>query len=188
MIFWYLERYSDWEKMAFDANKKAASKAVHVENINRDDTRLLTIKGVYESGSIDPDEVWKLVKAVGEQKNSTLNPGYVQQMLASPGCHVVAYTRNAQKLPVEEGWTSGFILYNLDIEKTWLTGNKSLVSKVHALASFDPKKNITNLLEISLTEGDVKVVGAGTQALDDLEKFMLEFAIKVKATSCEIRE
>ena len=41
--------------MAFDADKKAASKAVHVENINRDDTRLLTIKGVYESGSIDPD-------------------------------------------------------------------------------------------------------------------------------------
>ena len=174
--------------MAFDANKKAASKAVHVENINRDDSRLLTIKGVYESGSIDPDEVWKLVRAVGEQKNSTLNPGYVQQMLAQPGCHVVAYTRKAEMLPVEKGWTSGFILYNMDIEKTWLTGNTSLISKVQALASFDPKKEIKNLLEISLTEGDVKVVGAGAQALYDLEKFMLQFARKVNANSYEIRE
>ena len=51
MIFCYLPRYSDLE-MALDVGKKAASKAVHIESINRDDTRL---KGVYESGSIDPD-------------------------------------------------------------------------------------------------------------------------------------
>ena len=93
---------------------KSASKWSNVEKINNDDDRLLKIKDVVATGSLDPEEVKKLLTTVRKHGDSMLNPDYVAQQLFKPGQHVIVYNRNSNLLPEdEEGLPSAFMLYQL---------------------------------------------------------------------------
>ena len=178
---------------AFD-DKKAAKKQLNTESINRNDDRILQIKGAFETGSSDAvDQVYDLVRKVEKEqkdKKSKLSPAYVRNCLMSEGNHVVVYKRNEDKLPGEEGedWISGFIIYDLKLEKNLLGNPKRLIASVPVLASFDSKRNLRNLLESKDDMGEVILEGAGTQALKDLQFFLVKFARIVKTDSCEIRK
>ena len=94
--------------------QKFESKWSNVKKINNDDDRLLKIKGVIATGSLDPDEVKKLLKTVDLHGDSMLNPAYVEEQLNKRGQHVIVYNRNSDLLPDEEqGLPSAFMLYQL---------------------------------------------------------------------------
>ena len=174
-------------------DKKTSKKQLTAESINRNDARILQIKGAFETGSKDEDaveQVFNLVRLVEKDKKSKLSPGYVYDCLMSEGNHVVVYKRNKDKLPGEEGedWISGFIIYDLNLEKNLLGNPKMLIASVPVLASFDSKRNLQNLLESKEDMGELILEGAGTQALKDLQYFLAKFARIVKTDSCEIRE
>ena len=156
-----------------------------VNKINRDDARVLKIKDVYLTGSIDPEEVKKLLKSVKEHGHSMLNPRYIEQQLFIPGQHVVVYDRNPDLLPDrEDELPSAFLIFSpLFVEK-----GKKLVAPVDIHHSLDSKKRLREILRTqNLDEEEIDVQGAGTTALLDLEKFMIEFAEQLKLEICEIR-
>ena len=172
-------------------DKKTSKKQLTAESINRNDARILQIKGAFETGSEDAvDQVYNLVRLVEKDKKSKLSPGYVKDCLMSEGNHVVVYKRNEDKLPGKEGedWISGFIIYDLKLEKNLLGNPKRLIASVPVLASFDSKRNLQNLLESKEDMGELILEGAGTQALKDLQLFMTKFAKIVNSDSCEIRK
>ena len=97
---------------------KSESKWSNVKKINNDDERLLKIKDVVDTGSLDPEEVKKLLTTVRKHGDSMLNPDYVAQQLIKPGQHVIVYNRNSDLLPEDEqGLPSAFMLYHLQQAK-----------------------------------------------------------------------
>ena len=177
-------------------DKKADKKQVTTESINRNDARILQIKGTFDTGSEESlkkdavDEVYKIVRMVENDNKSKLSGAYVRNCLMSEGNHVVVYKRNEDKLPGEEGedWISGFIIYDLNLEKNLLGNSKRLIASIPVIASFDSKRNLKNLLESKEDMGELILEGAGTQALKDLQLFMTKFAKIVNSDSCEIRK
>ena len=87
----------------------------NVKKINNDDDRLLKVKDVVATGgSLDPEEVKKLLKTVDLHDDSKLSSAYVEEQLYKRGQHVIVYNRNSNLLPEdEEGLPSAFMLYQL---------------------------------------------------------------------------
>ena len=95
--------------------QKFELKWANVKKINNDDDRLLKVKDVVATGgSLDPEEVKKLLKTVDLHDDSKLSSAYVEEQLYKRGQHVIVYNRNSDLLPDEEqGLPSAFMLYQL---------------------------------------------------------------------------